>query len=84
MELTVYANPTAEEGAIVKREWWNIWEHDEPPYCSYVIQSYDTAFSKSDRAITRNYDLGRVHHEETEEIILFYLTLCAVDGSFLN
>ena len=43
-------NPTAEEGAIIKREWWNMWEQDDPPHCSYVIQSYDTAFSKSDRA----------------------------------
>jgi len=43
-------NPTAEEGAIIKREWWNTWEKDDPPPCSYIIQSYDTAFSKSDRA----------------------------------
>ena len=43
-------NPTAEEGAIIKREWWNLWEKDDPPDCSYIIQSYDTAFSKSDRA----------------------------------
>ncbi len=43
-------NPTSEEGAIVKREWWNIWEDDSPPPCSYVIQSYDTAFSKKQSA----------------------------------
>ena len=43
-------NPTAEEGAIIKREWWQVWEKDDPPACSYIIQSYDTAFSKSDRA----------------------------------
>jgi len=43
-------NPTAEEGAIIKREWWNIWENDDPPHVSYIIQSYDTAYSKSERA----------------------------------
>ena len=43
-------NPTAEEGAIIKREWWQQWNKDDPPPCSYIIQSYDTAFSKSDRA----------------------------------
>jgi predicted phage terminase large subunit-like protein len=43
-------NPTAEEGAIIKREWWNVWDNSEPPPCSYIIQSYDTAFSKNDRA----------------------------------
>ena len=42
-------NPTSEEGSIVKREWWNVWEGDVPPY-SYVIQSYDTAFSKKESA----------------------------------
>ena len=43
-------NPTAEEGAIIKREWWNVWESDDPPVVDYVIQSYDTAFTKSERA----------------------------------
>tara|TARA_E500000318_G_scaffold57372_2_gene53255 strand:- start:102 stop:1577 length:1476 start_codon:yes stop_codon:yes gene_type:complete len=42
-------NPTAEEGSIVKREWWNKWENEVPAY-SYVIQSYDTAFSKKETA----------------------------------
>tara|TARA_A100001388_G_C28766806_1_gene501247 strand:+ start:171 stop:1640 length:1470 start_codon:yes stop_codon:yes gene_type:complete len=43
-------NPTAEEGAIIKREWWNIWNPDNPPTCSYIIQSYDTAFTKNERS----------------------------------
>jgi len=43
-------NPTSEEGAIIKRDWWQLWEHDEPPICHYVIQSYDTAFSKKETA----------------------------------
>ena len=42
-------NPTAEEGSIVKREWWRRWETDVPAY-SYVIQSSDTAFSKKETA----------------------------------
>ena len=43
-------NPTAEEGALVKREWWKIWEHESPPDCEFVIQSWDTAFLKTQRA----------------------------------
>ena len=43
-------NPTAEEGAIIKREWWNVWNRSEPPTCSYIIQSYDTAFTKNERS----------------------------------
>jgi predicted phage terminase large subunit-like protein len=43
-------DPTSEEGAIVKREWWKIWEHDDPPECEFIIQSWDTAFLKTQRA----------------------------------
>jgi len=42
-------NPTAEEGSIIKREWWKIWEKDLPPL-HHVIQSYDTAFLKKETA----------------------------------
>jgi predicted phage terminase large subunit-like protein len=42
--------PTSEEGAIVKREWWRIWEPEKPPKCQFIIQSWDTAFTKSERA----------------------------------
>tara|TARA_R110000765_G_scaffold257093_1_gene357406 strand:- start:1257 stop:2789 length:1533 start_codon:yes stop_codon:yes gene_type:complete len=43
-------NPTAEEGAILKREWWQKWEHEEPPEVEYVLQSYDTAFLATETA----------------------------------
>jgi len=43
-------NPTTEEGAILKRQYWNRWENDSPPKCTYTIQSYDTAYSKSEQA----------------------------------
>jgi len=36
-------NPTAEEGSIVKREWWSRWEEDEPPEVEYIIITADTA-----------------------------------------
>jgi hypothetical protein len=38
-------SPTSEEGALVKREWWKMWEGDRPPQCNFVIQSWDTAFT---------------------------------------
>ena len=43
-------NPTSEEGALVKREWWKIWEKDDPPKCEYIIQSWDTALTKGTRS----------------------------------
>ena len=42
--------PTSKEGAIVKREWWRTWEHDHPPSCDFIIQSWDTAFEKTNRS----------------------------------
>ena len=38
--------PTAEEGAILKREWWQDWTQKYPPPLDYIVQSYDTAFTK--------------------------------------
>ena len=42
--------PTAEEGSIIKREWWQDWESENLPAVQYIIQSYDTAFSKKETA----------------------------------
>ena len=42
--------PTADEGAILKREWWQRWKPEEPPLVEYIIQSYDTAYSKKETA----------------------------------
>ena len=39
-------NPTGEENAIIPREWWNKWEKKAVPNLQFVIQSYDTAFTK--------------------------------------
>ena len=49
-EAQYQQNPTSEEGAIIKREMWKIWEKDEPPLCEFIIQSWDTAFEKNNRA----------------------------------
>ena len=43
-------NPTSEEGALIKREWWRSWEDEELPPLEHVIQSYDTAFMKKQTA----------------------------------
>jgi len=43
-------NPIGNESAIVKRDWWKWWEKDDPPVCDYILQSWDTAFEKTQRA----------------------------------
>jgi predicted phage terminase large subunit-like protein len=43
-------NPVGNESAIVKRDWWQWWEEDDPPVCEFILQSWDTAFEKTQRA----------------------------------
>jgi predicted phage terminase large subunit-like protein len=43
-------NPVGNESAIVKRDWWKIWESEKPPKCEYILQTWDTAFEKHQRA----------------------------------
>jgi len=42
--------PTSDVSAIIKREWWQWWEDDSPPFCDFLIQSWDTAFLKTERS----------------------------------
>ncbi len=58
--------PTAEEAAIVKREWWQIWEKENPPSCEYIIMSLDSAAEKHNRAdFTALTTWGVFFNEET-------------------
>jgi len=43
-------NPVGNESAIVKRDWWKWWEAEDPPKCDYILQAWDTAFEKTQRA----------------------------------
>jgi predicted phage terminase large subunit-like protein len=43
-------NPVSEEGALLKREWWQVWEKDDPPSCEFIIMSLDAAQETNNRA----------------------------------
>ena len=43
-------NPVGNESAIIKRDWWKWWEEEKPPQCDYILQTWDTAFEKNNRA----------------------------------
>jgi predicted phage terminase large subunit-like protein len=43
-------DPTAEEGALIKREWWREWDNPDPPQCYATLVSWDTAFEKTQRS----------------------------------
>jgi len=59
-------DPTSEEGAIVKREWWKNWEYNQPPQCEFIIQSWDTAFLKTQRADFSACTTWGVFYNESE------------------
>ena len=43
-------DPVSEEGALIKREWWQVWEDDNPPQCEFVIMALDAAQETNNRA----------------------------------
>ena len=70
-------NPTSDVSAIIKREWWKWWEHEDPPEVSFIIQSWDTAFLKTQRSDYSActtwgvfYEIDPLTKRETANIIL--------------
>jgi predicted phage terminase large subunit-like protein len=64
--------PTSEEGAIIKRDWWQVWKGGLPTL-KHVIQSYDTAFSKqetADYSAITTWGIFKPFEDEPEAIIL--------------
>ena len=67
-------DPTSEEGALVKREWWQEWKGKYPPPCEFVIQSWDTAFLKTERSdYSACTTWGVFHNEEKDAMHIILL-----------
>ena len=49
-EAQYMQNPVSEEGALIKREWWQIWDKDDPPDCEFIIMSLDAAQETNNRS----------------------------------
>ena len=66
--------PTSEEGALIKREWWQIWEKEDPPDCEFIIMSLDAAQEATNRA---DYNAlttwGVFYNEETNNFAIILL-----------
>ena len=60
-------NPTSEASAIVKRDWWQVWEEKKPPPCDFVLMSWDTAFEKTQRADYSALTTWGVFQHENDE-----------------
>lgn len=59
--------PTSKDSAIVKREWWQKWEAEEPPACEYVIMSLDAAAEKNNRSDYTSLSTWGVFYKENDE-----------------
>jgi len=67
-------SPTAEEAAIVKREWWQEWTNEVPPPCEYIIMSLDAAAEKNNRAdYTALTTWGVFYNEEENRYAIILL-----------
>jgi predicted phage terminase large subunit-like protein len=66
--------PTSEEGALIKREWWQIWDKESPPDCEFTIMSLDAAQEATNRA---DYNAlttwGVFFNEETQNFCIILL-----------
>jgi predicted phage terminase large subunit-like protein len=66
--------PTSEEGALIKREWWQIWDKETPPNCEFTIMSLDAAQEATTRA---DYNAlttwGVFYNEETQNFCIILL-----------
>jgi predicted phage terminase large subunit-like protein len=59
--------PTSEQSAIVKREWWKTWEEDEPPPVNFIVMSWDTAFEKTNRSDYSAMTVWGIFYAEGED-----------------
>jgi len=42
--------PTTSDAGIIRKDWWRRWEKEDVPRLDYILQAYDTAFSKKESA----------------------------------
>ena len=66
-------NPTSEEGALIKRDYWQDWEGKPPKNVDAIIQSWDTAFTNTTRAdfsACTTWGVFKNPYTETNSLIL--------------
>lgn len=64
-------NPTPDEGSLIKKNWINWWEYEEPPSCDFIMQTYDTAFSTkttADYSVIQTWGVFHFHEDSEDGI----------------
>ena len=66
--------PTSDEGALLKRDWWKVWQKEDPPDVEFVLQVWDTAHdNKSHNDFSACTTWGVWFNEETNRHELMLL-----------
>ena len=66
-------NPTSDETAIIKRDYWKIWKAEKPPKVEYTLMSFDCAFEAkqtADYSAMTYWGIWTNEEDETQNIIL--------------
>ena len=64
-------DPQPQEGGLIKKEWFRIWDEDDPPECSYILQTMDTAFSKrstADYSVMQTWGIFELLERDSEGV----------------
>jgi len=76
-------DPTSEEGALIKREWWQVWESEVPPPSEHIIMSLDAAQEKTNRSdFNALMTWGVFFNEETKNYNIILLNSIKVRMEF--
>lgn len=66
-------DPTAQDSAIVKREWIKWWPRDTPPSIEFIVQSWDTALTtkaRSDWSVCQTWGVWTNPDDNSANVIL--------------
>ncbi len=64
-------DPQPQEGGLIKKEWFQPWDEVDPPECSYILQTMDTAFSKrstADYSVMQTWGIFELLEKDSEGI----------------
>jgi predicted phage terminase large subunit-like protein len=65
--------PSPDDGGILKKSWWRLWPANRPfPRCQFILQSYDTAYTKEDHEANENEASGKISYSARTTWGVFY------------
>lgn len=66
-------SPTAQESALIKREWIRWWPKADPPKVDFIVQGWDTALTtkeRSDFSVCQTWGVFQNEETDTSDVIL--------------